>query len=230
MQWWVTRGSEAVHITRARATLTHPTRWNSELFDHFIRKRIDLLRDRHVESPRGLAVDGQLRRSLLDRQLARLRPLEDSVHERGGTAVELGEILAIGHQPAGLHEFALREDRWKPMLEGEPGKLVPLVQKIGIIDHDQGFDTLAVELRECLGKAVWIVRISRHESYAGLLGEVSGVGKHAGVVRDRRIEQETETREVRHNGLHQLELLREGGFLGASHTGHVAARAREAGD
>src|SRR5262245_34039639 len=25
MQWWVTRGSEVNHITRARATLTHPT-------------------------------------------------------------------------------------------------------------------------------------------------------------------------------------------------------------
>src|SRR5258705_4216495 len=31
-QWWVTRGSEANHITRARATLTHPTRIHLPIF------------------------------------------------------------------------------------------------------------------------------------------------------------------------------------------------------
>src|SRR5438105_2471321 len=130
-----------------------------ELFDHFVCKCVDLCRDRHAERLGGLAVDGQLRRSLLDRQLARLRALEDPVHEGSGAAVELGEILTISHQPAGLHEVAFREDRWKTMLEGEPGKLVPLVQKVGIIDHDQGFDTLVVELRERIRKTVRIVRV-----------------------------------------------------------------------
>src|SRR5215475_14769139 len=111
----------------ARATLTHPTKWNSALFNYFVCERGDLRRDRHAERPGGLAVDGQLRRSLLDRQFACPRALEHTVHKGSGATVELREVLAVGHQSSGLHEVALRIDRRKTMLEGEPGELVPLV-------------------------------------------------------------------------------------------------------
>ena len=45
------------------------------------------------------------------------------------------------------------------VLPEDPATLVPLVQKVGILDHDQGFDTLVVELRERFRKTVRIVRI-----------------------------------------------------------------------
>src|SRR5215510_4726365 len=171
---WIMRPSKQ---QTARATLTHPTMWNSELLNHFVYERGDMRRDRHAERPGGLAVDGQLRRSLLDRQFACPRALENPVHKGSGAAVELREVLAVGHQASGLHEVALRIDRRKTMLECEPGKLVPLVQKIGIIDHAQGFDTLPVELRERLRKAVRIVRIGRCQGHAGLVCQVPRLGE-----------------------------------------------------
>src|SRR5262249_59838525 len=110
----------------------------------------------------GLAVDRQLRRDLLDRQLGRLRALENPVHEEGGVAVELRWILPVAHQSAGLHEVASGKDRWQTVPQGEPGKLLPSAQKIAVVDHDQSLCAPAGELRERIRDALRIARIGRY--------------------------------------------------------------------
>src|SRR6266851_1189428 len=59
--------------------------WSS-LLDHLIRPQQERLGDREAEGLGGLEVDDQLeRRRLLDRQVARLRTLEDLVDVGGST-------------------------------------------------------------------------------------------------------------------------------------------------
>src|SRR2546426_5935208 len=78
-------------------------RTSTPLFDHLVRPEQDRLRDREAERLGGLEVDHELELCrLLDRQVAGLGAFEDFVNVGGRTAVQRGNVRAIGHEPADL--------------------------------------------------------------------------------------------------------------------------------
>src|SRR3954471_21565000 len=124
------------------ASLT-PAAGKVALFDHFIRGPEDLRRDCQSKCARGLAIDRDLPPRLLNREIAGARTLDDAIHICGGTPVEFAQILAIAHEPAGLHIVALGGNRWQPMLERDLSQPWLLLQEEQIVRHPDGLDTRA---------------------------------------------------------------------------------------
>src|SRR4026208_1194268 len=75
---------------------------------------------------------------LLDRQVARIRALEDLVYVEGGTPVKVNETRAIAHEPTRKHELALSENHRQPVPEGKLGNLAPLPGEERIAEADAG--------------------------------------------------------------------------------------------
>src|SRR5216683_2909564 len=73
-----------------------------------------------VESLGSLEIQHQKEpRGLLDRQIGRLRALENLVYKGRSTPEEVPEAFAIAHQPPNLHVIALREYRGQPVSDGK---------------------------------------------------------------------------------------------------------------
>src|SRR5215472_14904116 len=71
-------------------------------------------RGRHdeVKHPRGLGVDYQLELACLhDRQLRRLRPLEDAANINADLTICILNVASVAHQPADLTKVAVRKYR-----------------------------------------------------------------------------------------------------------------------
>src|SRR5262252_1991729 len=117
-----------LQAAKSQSGLMHPSK-KALLVDHLVGEDVELRRDRHSERVGGLAIDHQVEfRRLLDRQVARLGALDNLVDERCGAAEEIGEVLAVAHQPAGLHVVTLREHRRQTVGEGELRELLLLSQ------------------------------------------------------------------------------------------------------
>src|SRR6185436_15042418 len=63
---------------------------------------------------------------LLDRQIARIRALENLDRVASGSAVKVDETRAIAHEAARRHEFALAENHRQSVLEGKLRDPAPL--------------------------------------------------------------------------------------------------------
>ena len=86
-------------------------------FNDFVRPPQHLLRNRQTDLLCGLEIDDQLElRRLLDRQIGRLRSLEDFVHLICDAPVAVGEVRPVVHEPAGIHSFSVDIYRRQPAL------------------------------------------------------------------------------------------------------------------
>src|SRR6266568_2910204 len=86
--------------------------------DHLVRLTQQRLRDSEAQGQGGLTVDQQvIPRGLLERQLARLRALEDLVDVRCRTPKIVDRVRSVAHQAPGLGVFAELTYRRQPMLE-----------------------------------------------------------------------------------------------------------------
>ena len=75
---------------------------------------------RHAEAERlgGLEIDDQLELGrLLDGQIGRLGALQDLVHLRSGTPVQVSIVRSVGHETASVHRFAEPGHRRQPILQ-----------------------------------------------------------------------------------------------------------------
>src|SRR5438093_4579117 len=87
------------------------------LFDRFIGACQERYRRIKSERLRGLEVDDELEFiRKLDRQIAGLFALKDSIDVGCGASVELADIDTIGRQAPVHHKGAVRVDGWQAML------------------------------------------------------------------------------------------------------------------
>src|SRR5258708_32828605 len=78
------------------------------------------LRDREAEGFGGLEVDDQLElRRLLDREIPRLRALEDLVDEESRAPEEIRVVRAVTDESTSLDPLLRPDDTRQPVCEGE---------------------------------------------------------------------------------------------------------------
>src|SRR6516165_9677638 len=106
---------------------------------------------------------------LLDRQVGRLRALEDFVHENGGAAEQIGKVLTIAHQSASLHVFALRKHRRQPPCECQLSDVLPLRKENSVRRSDDPPYPLLVKSRECALDLLLIACCDWRDGKAGSL-------------------------------------------------------------
>src|SRR5207247_2955576 len=97
ISWDVSVRTAAGESSRTPRRAPAQRRTSTPLFDHLVRPEQDRLRDREAERLGGLEVDHELELCrLLDRQVAGLGAFEDFVNVGGRTAVQRGNVRAIG--------------------------------------------------------------------------------------------------------------------------------------
>src|SRR4051812_40931947 len=90
--------------------------------DDAVRAELQGLGDCKAQRGRGVHIDHQFEaRRLLDRQVARLRALEDLIHQLRRAPEQLDLITAIANQASGLGERRAA-DRRQAMLERQGGE------------------------------------------------------------------------------------------------------------
>ena len=84
-----------------------PTCPCTSLSDHLIRPEEEHRGEREAKGLGGLEVDHQLKfGGLLDRQIPRLRPSKDLVHEARRAVVQVRIAHSVGDQSAGVDELS----------------------------------------------------------------------------------------------------------------------------
>jgi hypothetical protein len=92
--------------------------------DHLVGQHQDRLRDCHAKSPGRLEIADQLeRRRLTDRQVSRLRALQDAIDVGRGLPVEILRFRAVADERAERGPPAGVGDRREPILQGEVEEL-----------------------------------------------------------------------------------------------------------
>ena len=86
-------------------------------FDHLVGTQQECLGYRQPERLGGLQIDDEIElHGLLHRHVGGLCATQDLVDEVGGAAEQVGEICAVGYQPACIDELPEAEDRRDPLL------------------------------------------------------------------------------------------------------------------
>src|SRR5260370_34957814 len=89
------------------------------------------LRDREAERLRGLEVDDELEFGRqLHRQFAGFGALEDEIDVRGCSAVEIGQIDAVGNKTSGRREDPIWVDSRQLMPSRQREERVPLAHAV----------------------------------------------------------------------------------------------------
>ena len=86
----------------------------------------------------GLQIDHKLVLGrLFDRQVGRLRTLEDLVDESSGPTLKICRIRTVGQKEARLRVLSLERGDWQPISEGHVRNLAAIVEQHSISLHDE---------------------------------------------------------------------------------------------
>src|SRR5712671_2978098 len=90
---------------------THAPQQTTSLFDHLIGASEQCGRHSKAECFGGLEIDNQfVFGRLLDRQIGRLRSLEDLAYVDRGAPIQIRKIRSVGHEAASLDVYPELED------------------------------------------------------------------------------------------------------------------------
>src|SRR5438094_611278 len=121
-----------------------------DLFDHFIRPRQHIGRNRQADLFCCLEIDDQFKfLRLLDRQFGGLSAFQNLVHIRSSAPVQVGEVHAVGHEPPGFHIFWLVVCRREPVLCRKFYNLCSLSKEDRAPQHEDCFSTPLAASTEC---------------------------------------------------------------------------------
>src|SRR5688500_7838680 len=94
--------------------------------NHSVSARQHAHRDLEAELLGRFEIDSQIElEGLFHRQLGRLGALEDLVHVRRSSPVQVVDLYAVGHQSASVYMLWIWVHRWQPVLYCENRKLLP---------------------------------------------------------------------------------------------------------
>src|SRR5437588_3549217 len=124
--------------------------WRLPSFDHLVGAQQKGFRDREAKRLRGLEVDDQFEfRRPFDRQVARVRPFENFVHEAAEPPVEVGQARRIGDQAAGNGELPVAVDGGQPRAQRHRGDLRAAGKEKRVLADVKALHAFARGDREC---------------------------------------------------------------------------------
>src|SRR5262249_40850084 len=143
---------------------------------------------------------------LLDREVTRLRALEDLIDVAGGTPELIGQARSVGHEHSSLRERSPDGDAWQPVLREQLGDLLSIPTERRGARDDQPAHALLDRSRDA---AVEICRLMNFE-WQDVDAERSGgfdrsLFKPKGA--NSRVPEKARVGETRNHGLQELQLL-----------------------
>src|SRR5215471_3227540 len=107
-------------------------------FNHLVGGNEQLVWRGEAEHPGGLVVNDQFEfRRLHDRQIGRLRALEDAAGIDADLAIHIHNVASIAHQSAGLGKFTVPIYRGEPMAPRQEDEFdTPSVEECVVADEE----------------------------------------------------------------------------------------------
>src|SRR5438105_8121649 len=95
---------------------THAPQQTASSFDHLVGAGEECRWHNDAKRLCGLQIDHQLELGrLFDRQVGRLRTLENLVDESGGPTIQISNVSSVAQKEAGLRQLSLDRGGWKPI-------------------------------------------------------------------------------------------------------------------
>jgi hypothetical protein len=208
---------------RAASTDTLPP------FDHLIGTREQVVRNFKAEGLGSLEVDDRLKLGRpLDRQVARLRALQNLVDECSRAPEQDEKVHPIGHYPAVGGEIGPPARR-QSLLQGERGQCWSVGKQHRIVDDHERADALSCHRRKSLFELGRCAQVELVKLQPERLGDTIHLRKDRLVHGIRQIQQDTHVRQARHGLLEQLQPFRSEFWIEIRRSRHVGLRPREAG-